>query len=94
MGHATIGENEHYVVGGWVGTETDTEFRLRFGWVVVLCLLALVSRLSTCWTTRAVLPNGRGTVRNFVFRTSSLGVCGELLVEIRELRDAAAAWWR
>ena len=60
----------------------------------MLFLWALVSRLSICWTTRAVLPNGRGMFRSFVCRTSSLGVCGELLVEMRELRDAAAAWWR
>ena len=59
--------------------------------VVVLCLWALVSHLSICWTTRAALPNGRGMVRSLLLRTSSLGVWGELFVEIRELRDAAAA---
>jgi hypothetical protein len=28
---AAIGEDEHCVVGGWVGTHADTEFRLWFG---------------------------------------------------------------
>ena len=80
------------MISCWVGTEADAKFRLRGGGcgvVVVLFLWALVNRLSIYWTTRAVLPNGRGM---FVCRTSSLGVCGELLVEMRELQDAAAAW--
>ena len=61
---------------------------------VVLCSRAFAWRLSMCWTTRAVVPKGRGMVRILVLRTSSLGVWGWLLVEMRELQVAAAAWWR
>ena len=43
---------------------------------VVLCCRAFAWRLSMCWTTRAVVPKGRGMVRIFVLRTSSLGVWG------------------